>query len=175
MKKAQLLTIAALAFLAGCGSVTNEPPGIPVQPKWAGAPYRLAVGPQPARPNPAGLSLPAIQFTANPEALQTRADLVMRIDTSGVKKPGAVVDQLIMMPTDISGAQGRLPAPYLDVASKELAKMLGAYCLKGKVKIEVALVKSSIMMTASDAQVNAHCLSDWLPLEIEFKNPHPKC
>jgi hypothetical protein len=75
----------------------------------------------------------------------------------------------------ISGAQGALPADYLDTASKELAKMLGSYCMKGKVKISVALTKSSIPMTATSDQINSHRLTDWLPTELVFKNPHPKC
>ena len=53
--------------------------------------------------------------------------------------------------------------------------MLASYCVKGKVKISVAITRSSIPLNADDDQINAHRLSDWTPIELEFKNPHPKC
>ena len=173
VRKAILCTFAAAALLAGCGSQTAS--NIPVTPKWKGAPYHLAFGAQPAKPNPAGLTIPPITFTANPDALETRANLVVQFDTSAVKRNGPVMDQMIMAPVTISGEEGALPADYLDTASKELAKMLGSYCMNGKIKIAVALTKSSIPMTATEDQVNSHRLSDWLPTELVFKNPHPKC
>ncbi len=175
MKKNILCMIAALAFLAGCGNQSNQNSGIPVPPNWQGAPYHLAFGPAPAKPNPAGLTIPPITYTANPDMLETRANLVVQFDTSSVKRESPVPDQMIMAPVTISGAQGALPADYLDTASKELAKMLGSYCMKGKVKISVALTKSSIPMTATSDQINSHRLTDWLPTELVFKNPHPKC
>jgi hypothetical protein len=39
----------------------------------------------------------------------------------------------------------------------------------------LALAKSSLDPHAGIAQVDAKRLSDWLPIEIVFKNPHPKC
>jgi hypothetical protein len=76
---------------------------------------------------------------------------------------------------DISGAQGQLPASYMDEASTDLSNMLKAYCVSGKVKISVALTRSSIPMNPTDDQINAKRLSDWTPIELNFKNPHPKC
>ena len=63
----------------------------------------------------------------------------------------------------------------MDVANKGLSTLLGAYCVKGKVKISVALARSSLTSQAGDAEVDAKRLSDWLPIELVFKNPHPKC
>ena len=53
--------------------------------------------------------------------------------------------------------------------------MPGAYCMKGKIKLSVAIARSSLSPQADDAELNEKRLSDWLPLEVEFKNPHPKC
>jgi len=168
-------TIAALGFLAGCGNQSSQTSGIPIPPKWQGAPYRIAFGAQPTKPNPAGLTIPPIKYTANPDMLERRANLVVQFDTSSVKRDTPAMDQMIMVPFDLSGTEGTVPADYLEAASTDLAKMLGSYCMKGKVKISVALTRSSIPLTATDDEVNAHRLSDWLPIEIVFKNPHPKC
>ena len=176
MRKAIIIsTAAALALLAGCGNQSNQNSGIKIPPKWQGAPYHIAFGPIPAKPNPSGVTIPPITFTANPDMLETRADLVVEFDTSSLKKDYAVPNRMILAPTDISGAQGSLPADYVDLASKELAKMLASDCIKGKVKTSVALTKSSIQLTATEDEINSHRLSDWLPITIDFKNPHPKC
>jgi hypothetical protein len=167
--------IAAVAFLAGCQSPSTQNSGIPVQPKWTGAPYRLAFGAPPAKANRTGLTLPPIKFTANPQALERRADLVIKFDTSSVKTSGPVVDEVIMSPTDISGAEGTLPADYVDQARKSLETMLATYCINGKVKLSVALASSTLMLPATDDQVSNHLLSDWLPIEVVFKGPHRKC
>jgi hypothetical protein len=53
--------------------------------------------------------------------------------------------------------------------------MIGAYCMKGKIKLSVALTRSSIPMNPTDDQINAKRLSDWTPIELDYKNPHPKC
>lgn len=175
MRKAIIATIAALLFLTGCGNQGNEASNVPATPKWKGAPYRLSFGTPAAKPNSTGLTIPPIKYTANPDMLETRANLVVQFDTSSVKRDYAVNDQMVMGAVDISGTDGALPADYLNTASKELAKMLGSYCMNGKIKISVTLTKSSIPLTATDDQVNSHRLSDWTPTEIEFKNPHPKC
>jgi hypothetical protein len=86
-----------------------------------------------------------------------------------------MANQMILAPTDISGAEGTLPADYMDVADKGLARFLGAYCIKGKIKISVALARSSLSSQAGDAEVDSKRLSDWLPVEVVFKNPHPGC
>jgi hypothetical protein len=173
VRKVIIATIAAFAFLAGCGNQTTS--NIPATPKWQGAPYRLAFGAPPAKPNPSGLTIPSITYTANPDALETRANLVVHFDTSSVKRDYPVNDQMVMGAVSISGAEGALPADYVDTASKELSKMLASYCMNGKIKISVAITRSSIPLTATDDQVNSHRLSDWLPIELVFKNPHPKC
>jgi len=107
--------------------------------------------------------------------LETRADLVVKFNPSDVQKDGVMVDQMIMGPTDISGRYGALPADYVDTASKELSKTLADYCVSGKVKIAVALTRSSLTPGATEAQVNAKRISEWLPTEVEFRNPDAKC
>ncbi|MGO9434225.1 MAG: hypothetical protein ACLPH3_02175 [Terracidiphilus sp.] len=174
------LALGGLALLAGCGDQGTKAPGIPVGPKWKGAAYRIAFDTKAAMPNPSGLTIPAIHYTANPEALETRATLVVRFDPTGAKsnQPASdqpVNDQMMVGPFDISGAEGAVPADYMDVADKGLARLLGAYCMKGKIKISVALARSSLSPQPGDAEVNTKRLSDWLPIEIVFKNPHPKC
>jgi hypothetical protein len=167
--------IGGLALLAGCGNQADKASKVPVEPKWKGAPYRLAFDTQATKPNPAGVTVPAIKFTANPEALERRVILVVRFDAAGVTKQGPIANQMVMSPVDISGAEGSLPADYMDLADKELAKYLGAYCVKGKVNLTVALARSSLSNQAADVEMNAKRLSDWTPVDVVFKNPHPKC
>jgi hypothetical protein len=175
VKAGIIIAFGALAFLAGCSS---NSPKIVIPPKWPGAAYHLSFGPAPAKANPAGLTIPPIKWDANPEALETRADLVVEFDSSTAKGQGGqgpVNNQMAMGAVDISGAQGQLPDAYVDAASTALAKMLGAYCMKGKIKLSVALTRSSIPMNPTNDQINAKRLSDWTPIEVDFKNPHPKC
>ena len=172
VRKGIIVSIGALLFLAGC---SNQPAKTPVPPKWQGAPYHLSFGPSPAKPNPSGLTIPPINYTANAEMLETRADLVVQFDSSVVKGKGLAMNRMVMAPTDISGAQGALPADYVAKASTDLAQMLAAYCVKGKVKISVAITRSSIPLNPSEDQINAKRLSDWTPIDLDFKNPHPKC
>ena len=175
MRKGIILAIGALAFLAGCGNQGDKASNIPVTPKWKGPAYHIAFDTPPAKPNPAGITIPGIKYTANPDALETRASLVVRFDTSGASKQGPKMDQMIMAPVDIHGTEGALPADYLDAADKGLSRIIGAYCMKGKIKMSVALARSSLSPQAGDAEVNTKRLSDWLPIEVVFKNPHPKC
>jgi hypothetical protein len=168
------LAAGGLTLLAGCGS-QDKASNIPLEPKWKGAPYHIEFDAKAAKPNPAGVTIPAIKYTANPEALERRAVLVVKFDATGATKSGPLANQMIMAPVDISGAEGALPADYMDLADKELAKFLGAYCIKGKIKITVALARSSLSPRATDAELDAKRLSDWLPIEVMFKNPHPKC
>lgn len=175
MKKGILWAVGGLVLLAGCGDQGNKAPGIPTVPKWKGPAYRISFDTQAPKPNPAGVSLPGIKFTANPDALETRATLIVRFDSSDVKKDTPVMDQMIVGPVDISGSDGALPADYMDRADKGLAQLLGAYCMKGKVKVSVMLARSSISPQAADAEIDAKRLSDWLKIEVPFKNPHPKC
>lgn len=175
MRKAILLAIGGLALLVGCGNQGDKAANVPVTPKWKGPAYHIAFDTQAAKPNPVGITIPAVKYTANPDALERRASLVVRFDTSGAAKQGPMMNQMIMGPVDISGAEGALPADYMDLADKGLARFLGAYCIKGKVKISVAIARSSLSNQAGDAEVDTKRLSDWLPIELAFKNPHPKC
>jgi hypothetical protein len=178
VRKGILLAIGGLVFLAGCGGQGSKAPSD--EAKWKGAPYRITFDTRDVKPNPAGISIPVIDYTADPEALERRATLVVRFDAAGAKPSQTaqgqpLTDQMIMAPTDISGAAGSLPASYMDAADRGLAKLLAAYCMKGTVKITVALVRSSVSPQAKDAELNDKRLSDWMPIELEFKNPHPKC
>lgn len=175
MRHGLMLAICGVAFLAGCGDQGTKAPGIPTEPKWKGPPYRIAFDTKAPKPNAAGVALPAIKFTANPDALERRATLIVRFDSSSVKKNTPIMDQMIMAPADISGAEGTLPDDYMDRADKGLGQLLAAYCMKGKVKVTVALARSSLSPQAGDAEINNKRLSDWLSIEVPFKNPHPKC
>ena len=64
-----------------------------------------------------------------------------------------MANQMIMAPVDISGVEGTLPKDYMDAADKGLATFLGAYCIKGKVKISVAIARSSLSSQATDDEV----------------------
>lgn len=178
MRKGVLLAVAGLVFLAGCDT-GGKAANIPVAPKWKGPAYRITADTESGNLNPVGVTIPDIKFTANPEALETRATLVVRFDTSDPIKDknnnGPAMNKMIMGPVDIHGAEGALPKDYMDAASKGLSTFLGAYCVKGKVKISVALARSSLTNQAGDTEVDNKRLSDWLPIEVTYKNPHPKC
>jgi hypothetical protein len=176
LRKCIILAIAGLALLAGCGNQGDNAAKVPAKPKWQGARYHIAFDTKPTKPNPAGVTIPTVLFTANPkDEFETRATLVIRFDTSGVDKDRPVANKMIMAPVDIHGGEGALPADYMDIANRDLSKFLGAYCMKGKVKLNVALARSSLSNQASDAEVDVKRLSDWLPIEVDFKNPHPNC
>lgn len=169
------LAIGAPALFVGCGNKTDKAAGIPVGPKWKGAPYRLELDAKGAKPTPTGANIPAVKFTANPDALEKRAILVVRFDSLGDLKNPPPMNKMILSPVDISGAEGTLPADYMTEANKSLTTFLTAYCVKGKVKLSVALVRSSLTNQTSDADVDAKRLSDWMPVEFVYKNPKPKC
>ncbi len=175
VRKGIIAAIGGLALLAGCGNQGDKASNIPIEPKWKGAPYHIAFDTKAAKPNPAGVTIPGVKYTANPEALETRARLVVRFDSSGSGKNEPVMNRMIAPPIDISGAEGALPADYMNETSKGLSQFLGAYCVKGKINISVALARSSLTTTAGDAEVDGKRLSDWLPVEVVFKNAHPKC
>lgn len=171
MKKFVLFAFGIAAFLTGCKS-QDTTSNVPAQPKWQGAPYHLAFDTAATKPDPSGITIPTIKYTANPDALVRRASLVVRFDTSGAKTNGPVMDQMIMAPVDIAGADGSLPADYMSAADKGLAHLVGAYHLKGKVKISVLLARSSISSQASDDEINDKRISDWLPTEILINKTH---
>lgn len=175
MRKSIILVIGGLLLLAGCGNQGNKGAGTPVEPKWKGAPYRLAFETKPAKPSATGINIPAVNFTANPDALETRAIFVMRFAAAGAADKDPAEHLMIGTAVDIHGDQGTLPEDYMDRARKGLSDYLQQYCLKGKVDLSVALARSSLSPQSGEAQVDAKRLSDWLPLEIVYKNPHPKC
>jgi hypothetical protein len=175
VRKGFILAVAALALFTGCGNHGDKASNVPATPKWKGAPYRIEFDTKAAKPNAAGVTIPNIKYTANPDALERRAILVVRFDASGVAKQGPIANQMVMSAADISGAEGALPSDYMDLADKELAKYLGAYCIKGKIKLTVALARSSLTNQAGEAELDSKRLSDWLPIEVVFKNPHPHC
>jgi len=105
---------------------------VPVKPKWQGAPYHIAFATQAAKPNPAGVTIPAINYTANPDAVERRATLVVRFDASGVKKNGPIANQMVMAPVDISGTEGTLPADYIDAAIRSCRSFSALTASRGK-------------------------------------------
>jgi hypothetical protein len=175
VKKIIILAIGGLALLAGCENQGDKAPGIPVTPKWKGLPYRLAFDTKAAKPSPESITLPALNFTANPDALEKRATLIVRYDSSGVKTDKLIVNQMIMAPVNISGAEGTLPADYMEEADKGLAQLTGAYCMTGKVKVTAALAWSSLSPQAGEDEINAKRLSDWVTTEVPIKNPKKGC
>lgn len=175
VRKAILLAMGAVLCLAGCGPQAKDAPGIAVTPKWKGPAYRLAFDAKAAKPNPAGVTLPGIHFTANPDAIEKRATLVVRYDSSGVKTDRMVINQIILAPFDISGDEGALSADTMDIADKGLAHLFTTYCIKGKTKVSVMLARSSLSPNAGDDEIDNKRLSDWLASDVEFKNPHPGC
>ena len=85
VRKGMVLAAGALLFLAGCGNGAEKAANVPVTPKWQGAPYHLSFDKPPAKPNTAGVTMPAIKYTANPDALERRATIVVRFDPAAVK------------------------------------------------------------------------------------------
>jgi len=171
-----MLAIAGLAFLAGCGDQGDKAASNPpAAPKWK-APYHIDFDAKAVKPNPAGVTLPAINYTAtSKETMERRASLVVRLDSSATKSDQPSMNQMIMGPADTPDITGALSAGYMDLANKGLAKMLETNCLNGKVKVNLALVRSSVKPDAGDGELNAKRLTEWMPTEVTFKNPHPKC
>ena len=164
MRKAIFFAIGAVALLAGCGNQSNKTANVPVEPKWKGAPYHISFDTAAAKPDPSGVTLPAVKWDANPDALETRVCLVVQFDISkDANNPS--VRQMIVGPVDIKGAEGALPADYMSLADKQLAQFLSAYKFKGKIKVAVALARSSLNARAGAAEVDSKRLSDWLETE----------
>lgn len=174
MRKDVLLAITAFAFLAGCDNLDNKPYGPPPEAKLK-APYHLEFDAKAPKANPTGVALPSISFTANPNALERRAALVVRFDATGAKNDQPAKDRFVAQAIDIPGTGGKLPDNYIDSVDQGLAKLLKDRCMKGTVKVSVALVRSTIRPDPDETELNAKRLSDWVPAEISFKNPHPKC
>jgi hypothetical protein len=172
VKKAMLLAMSGVLLLAGCES--KKQASIPVEPKWKGPAYRLAFDTKPPKPNPSGVTIPGIKWTANPDALETRAVLVVRYDSSGVKSDKLIVDQVILGATDIKGPEGQLTDDYIALADQGIAHLLGVYKVKGKVKVQALLVRSSISPSAGPDELTNKALSDWISTDIDFKGGKAK-
>lgn len=178
MRKTILLAMAeavCLLCLGGCGPQAKTAPGIPVEPKWKGPAYRLAFDAKAPKPNPHGISLPGINFTANPDALERRATLVLHYDSSEVKSDNLIINQVTLAPFDISGAEGSLSPDTIDQANQGLSHLLSAYCMKDKVEVSLALARSSLAPQADDAEIADKRLSDWLNIELPYKNQKKGC
>jgi hypothetical protein len=173
MRKILLLAVGGLLLLAGCQEKKDA--GIPVEPKWKGAPYRLEFDTKAAKVDPAGITIPPVKYTANPNALETRAIVVLKFTAAGPADAEAGEHLIVGSPLDIHGPEGTLPEDYMDRARKGLSDYLLAHCMKGKVELSVALARSSLAYQSTMAQADAKRLSDWMPLELTYKNPHPKC
>ena len=182
VRKGILLAIAALALLAGCGPQGTKTAGTPADTKWKGLPYRLTFdtkavakpdtkAAKTAKASPAVIVIPPTTYIANPEALENRAILVMRFTTG----PEQTSHLMVGTPVDIRGESGALPADYLVQASKSISDYLTAHCIDGKVKVSVALARSSVKPQAEDAEVDSKRLSDWLSFDAVAKKPHSKC
>lgn len=173
MNKAILVAMGALLFLSGCEAGSKDAPGIPVN-KWKGPAYRLAFDAKTPKPNASGVTLPAIDFTANPDALERRATLVVRYDSSGVKTDKLVINQIVLAPFDIAGDNGSLSPDTLDIADKGLAHLFATYCVKGKVNVSVLLSRSSLNPNPTDSDIDYGKLSDWQSTQVDFKG-RPGC
>lgn len=167
VKKAMLLAMSAVLLLAGCES--KKQAGIPVTPKWKGPAYRLAFDTKAPQPNPSGLSLPGVKWTANPDELETRGVLVVRYDSSGVKSNNLIVDQVILGATDMKGAEGQFSDDYIKLADQGIAHLLDIYKVKGKVKVQVLLTRSSISPSAGPDEIKNKAISDWITTEVDYK------
>ena len=165
MRKAIIFAIGAVALLAGCGNQGNKAANVPVEPKWKGAPYHISFDSKEAKPNASGITIPPVKYEANPDALENRVCLVVQFDTSKDANNPAL-SQMIVGPVDIKGAEGELPADYMSLADKQLAQYLTAYKIKGKIKVSVALARSSLNGRAGTAEVDSKRLSDWLETEV---------
>ena len=169
------LPISGLMLLSGCGNQGNKGAGIPVEPKWKGLPYRLAFDTKAAKPSPTGIDIPAVKFIANPDDLETRALLVMKFSAPAAANQAPTEHLMIGTAVDIRGSEGTLPDDYMERVRKGLADYLETYCLEGKVNLSVALARSSLNPQAGADEVDPKRLSDWLPLQIDYKPHHSKC
>lgn len=173
VKKGVLFAIGALAFLAGCNS-QNSKYTMKLQPKWQGAPYHIAFDAPPAKPNPSGITIPNVKYTANPNMLENRACLVVRFDPpAGVGDGQTVMNQVIMGPVDVKGAAGVLDPDYMGAADQALARLLSVYKIKGKVKVSVLLARP-LLSNAGASQIQENSLSDWLSTDLVYQSGRAK-
>jgi hypothetical protein len=171
MKKGIFVWIGGLALLAGCKQ-DNSAYTIKLKPKWQGAPYHIAFDSAPAKPNAAGITIPDVKYTANPDMLENRACLVVRFEPPAqLASDQTVMNQVIMGPTDIKGADGALDPDYMSAADQALAQLLDVYKIKGKVKVSVLLARP-LLSSAGESDINQNKLSDWVATDVEYKKGH---
>lgn len=167
MRRGIILAIGALLFLVGCKSQGNSADAIHLQPKWQGQPYHISFDTKAIKPNPAGITIPDIKYTANPQAIENRACLIVRFEAPQTTKNQSMMNQIVMGPTDIQGTEGTLPADYMNEADQSLAKLLDAYHIKGKVKVSAMLAMSSISSQPGPDEIAENRLSDWISTDLE--------
>ena len=176
MRKSILLAVAGLVVVVGCVAGCGTPSdkySIPVN-KWKGAPYRISFDTTPPKQKPAGIYIPVVKYTANPDALERRGVLIVRFHLPGAKYQGQEERRIIGTAVDISGTDGGLPADYMDRASKGIESYLEGYCVDGKITLNVAIARSSLNPQASGTEIHDKLLSDWIPLDVVAKKPHGK-
>ena len=174
MKNGILIPIGALAFLVGCNNQQNSNYSMKLQPKWQGAPYHIAFDTPPAKPNAAGITIPDVKYTANPNMLENRACLVVRFDPpAGVGDGQTVMNQVIMGPVDIKGTAGMLDPDYMGAADEALARLLSVYKIKGNVKVSVLLARP-LLSNAGESQIRENSLSDWTATNLVYEAGHAK-
>lgn len=174
MRKGVLIAIGAIAFLAGCKSQQDSKYTIKLKQQWQGAPYHISFDAPPAKPNPAGITIPVVKYTANPDMLERRACLVVRFEPSAeLASSQTVMNQVIMGPVDIKGADGSLDPDYMAAADQALARLLDVYKIKGKVKVQVLLARP-LLSSAGESDIKENSLSDWAATEVEYKKARGK-
>ncbi|HEV2134839.1 MAG TPA: hypothetical protein VGR47_11440 [Terracidiphilus sp.] len=168
MKNGVLVLIGGLALLAGCKQ-DNSAYTIKLKPKWQGAPYHISFDAPPAKPNAAGITIPDVKYSANPDMLENRACLVVRFEPPAqLASDQTVMNQVIIGPTDIKGADGALDPDYMGVADQALAQLLDVYKIHGKVKVSVLLARP-LLSNAGESEINQNRLSDWVATDLEYK------
>src|SRR3954471_17467289 len=161
MRKVYLLLITGLMCLGGCNlDPGNKASDAPEKAK-SKPPYHLDFETKAVKPTPAGVAIPPVSYTGNPQALEKRACLVVKFEGAGVKNDQPGKDRLVLPPVDLAGSGGTLPQNYMEQADVVLGKLLAGYCYKGAAKVSLALVRSSIKPGPSDTDIDAKRLSEW--------------
>ena len=169
-----VVLIGGLAVLAGCKSQQDSQYTIKLKPKWQGAPYHISFDTPPAKANASGITIPAVKYTANPDMLERRACLVVRFEPPAkLASDQTVMNQVIMGPVDVKGADGTLDPEYIAAADQALAKLLDVYKIKGKVKVQVLLARP-LLSNAGESDIKENSLSDWVATDVEYKKARGK-
>ena len=175
MKSGIILAIGGLAFLTGCGNLGGDAASKAPAPAKPKAPYHIEFATPGGQAQPGGRHHSGDKLHGRLQGAGEKSRSPGAIGRFGGASAQPAVNQMIMGPVDLPDETGSLPASYMDLADKGLVKLLADGCVKGPVKIKVVLVRSSIKPDAGDGEIDAKRLSDWLPTEVAYKNPHPKC